>query len=220
MQKTLVVTIDGPVASGKSSVSRGVARALGWSWLSTGAFYRGLAYVATAKKMDLHDEAAMVKLALSPEWKVQMAEDQTRVLHNGQDVTANIYREEVGAAASLISHYPKVRQSLLQAQRDCANNIKGLVAEGRDCGTIVFPQAQVKIYLTARSENRAHRRAMEEGKSFEETRAAQMARDSQDSSRQAAPLQIPEHAHVVDTSDMGLEAVVEHVLAIVQSKLG
>lgn len=214
-----IVTIDGPLASGKSSVSREVARRLGCKWLSTGAFYRGLAYVAQQKRVLLSDVNALKALAGSGEWSVQMDEDRTRVTLDGKDVTDFIYREEVGTAASQISQYPEVRASLLEAQRNCAVGLVGLVAEGRDCGTVVFPQAHVKIYLTARSEDRAARRAKEQGLSLAETQAAQKQRDLQDSSRVAAPLQVPENAYVVDTSEMNLEQVVDKVVGLVRQEL-
>lgn len=214
-----VVTIDGPAASGKSSVSRGLAQKMGWKWVSTGAFYRGLACIAGLTKAPIEDEEALVRLAESKEWKVVLGEQRTQVFYGKKDVTDQVYTEETGSIASKISHYPKVRKSLLQAQRDCAVGVPGLVAEGRDCGTVVFPQAPVKIFLTAHSENRAVRRAKEEGKSVEETQKAQIIRDRQDSTRQAAPLQVPEGAVVVDTSEMGLNEVIAHVVAIVKKAI-
>ncbi|MCB0408020.1 MAG: (d)CMP kinase [Bdellovibrionales bacterium] len=214
-----VVTIDGPAASGKSSVSRELAREMGWRWVSTGAFYRGLAYVAQATGVDIGSEEALSRLAHSSIWEVQLGEDRTKVFLNGNDVTENIYREEVGTAASQLSLYPKVRASLLAAQRACANASSWLVAEGRDCGTVVFPEAPLKIYLTARSEARAQRRAAEEGSSLEEMQRVQAERDKQDTTRKAAPLQIPENAHVIDTSSMELNEVVDAVKALVETSL-
>lgn len=214
-----VVTIDGPAASGKSSVSRGLAQKMGWKWVSTGAFYRGLACVAQDIGVSIEDEAALVALAESKDWKVVLGAERTQVFYGKKDMTDQVYTEETGSAASKISHYPLVRKSLLQAQRDCAIGVAGLVAEGRDCGTVVFPGAPVKIFLTAHSDNRAVRRAKEEGKSVEETQKAQQIRDRQDSTRQAAPLQIPDGAVVVDTSEMGLNQVIDHVVAIVKKTL-
>ncbi len=210
-ERTFVVTIDGPSASGKSSVSREIARRHGWKWVSTGAFYRGLAVVARIKNISFSDEAGLVALAESPEWEVRLGEERTLVLHQGKDVTGQVYREDVGADASIISQIPKVRQSLLEAQRRCADGVSGLVAEGRDCGTVVFPDAQLKIYLTAHSENRIQRRALEEGQTKDQLRDAQTKRDRQDSTRASAPLQIPRNAHVIDTSEMDLAAVIDLV---------
>lgn len=212
-----VVTIDGPAASGKSSVSREVAKSMGWKWVSTGAFYRGLAFVAQHSGANFKSEDDLASLATSQVWGVDLAEERTKVFYKNQDVTDAIYKEDVGTAASQLSLYPKVRSSLLAAQRSCAKSDQWLVAEGRDCGTVVFPEAAVKIYLTAESEARAQRRAVEEGRSFEETQKAQAIRDEQDSTRKAAPLQIPENAHVVDTSHMDLDEVVQVVIEIIKT---
>jgi len=216
---TFVVTIDGPSASGKSSVSRELAHRHGWAWVSTGAFYRGLAYVAGEMGIAPDDEAKLVDLAESDVWDVRMDRWRTIVIFKDNDVTDQIYREDVGSAASTLSQLPKVRASLLQAQRDCAFGVPALVAEGRDCGTVVFPSAQVKIYLTAHSESRADRRAKEEGRSVDEIRAATTRRDHQDTTRTSAPLQIPVNAELVDTTNMDLPAVVEYVDQIVRAKL-
>jgi cytidylate kinase len=206
-----VITIDGPAASGKTSVSRELARRLGWKWVSTGAFYRGLAFVAHSLNTNLVDENALAELALSQKWRVEMSTDNTRVFLADKDVTDHIFQENVGEIASRISHFPKVREALLIPQRDCGKKVRGLVAEGRDCGTVVFPDAQVKFYLTARQENRAERRAKDLGLSVEATVKSQAQRDQQDSSRKAAPLQIPESAFVVDTTELNFQQVVDLV---------
>jgi cytidylate kinase len=215
-----VVTIDGPAASGKSSVARALAGHFGWDWLSTGAFYRALAVVAKIQGVDLRDGPKLADLARSASWRVCMAEARTRAFLGDQEITDRIYGEAIGADASLLSHHSEVRQALLAAQRACAEAGKGLVAEGRDCGTVVFPQAQVKIYLTARSESRAERRALEQGLSVAETKAAQVVRDQQDSERKAAPLQVPEGAHLIDTSELSLAQVVAKVIDLVAKRLG
>lgn len=206
-----VITIDGPAASGKSSVSRELARILGWKWVSTGAFYRGLAYVAMKENVDSKDTAKLVQLAAAKIWNVRLDDDQTRVFWRNQDVTAEILSEENGSRASQLSQIPEVRKALLQNQRDCAANVTGLVAEGRDCGTVVFPAALLKIYLTASQEERAARRAREQGLSFADTHSQQKERDHADSSRAAAPLQIPLHARVVDSNGLQLKDVVERI---------
>lgn len=216
-QSPFIVTIDGPAASGKSSVSREVAKRSQWAWVSTGAFYRGLAYIAHTLKTDTTNEADIVKLANSSNWSVEMTADQTCVMMNGQDVTDQIGREEYGSLASKISSFPKVRAALLDAQRQCARGVSGLVAEGRDCGTVVFPNAQVKIFLTARAEDRAARRALEQGQDLSELINEQQKRDAQDANRKAAPLQAPQDAHVIDTTNLSFEDVVEEVMARVAS---
>lgn len=207
-----VVTIDGPSASGKTSVSRELARRLGWQWVSTGAFYRGLALAALRLKINLDDEEALVRLSLDTQaWTVVMGDEETKVLFQGQDVTSQIQAEEIGSVASKISHFPKVRSSLLLPQRNCQAITAGLVAEGRDCGTVVFPSADAKVYLTARQEDRAERRAKEQGLSTEATVEAQKQRDLQDSTRKAAPLSVPDEALVVDTTHLNFEETVAAV---------
>ncbi len=219
MSEIPVVTIDGPAASGKSSVSRELAKRLGWSWVSTGAFYRGLAFVAYKLQVDMHNPAKILALVDSPDWTVEMNVEKTRVKFLGLDVTDEISKEEVGNYASVISQYPEVRSALLKAQRRCVQNVKGLVAEGRDCGTVVFPTAHVKIFLTARAEDRAARRAKEQGKDVKETRDAQKLRDSQDATRKAAPMAAAADSYQVDTSEMDLVEVVSTVESLVRKKL-
>jgi cytidylate kinase len=214
-----VITIDGPSASGKSSVSRELARKLGWKWVSTGAFYRGLAFVALQEKIAYDQTQKLVDLTRSPIWQVKMEDDQTRVFYKKVDVTSQILAEDNADRASQVSRIPEVRTALLQNQRDCAAGVPGLVAEGRDCGTIVFPKALLKIYLTASQEERALRRAREQGLNLESTQNQQQKRDHQDSSRTAAPLTIPPDARVVDSGGMDLKAVVEHIYSWAQEAL-
>lgn len=215
-----MITIDGPAASGKSSVSRELAKRLGWKWVSTGAFYRGLAYVAQQKSLNLDDIAALVALAGSDEWAVRPRVETTEVHYQGEDVTDRLNGEQVGAIASRISQIPEVRAALLEAQRRCASGSVGLIAEGRDCGTVVFPKAVVKVFLTASSERRAERRAAEQGEEAARVAAAQKLRDAQDSQRKVAPMAIPENALVVDTSTLNLEQVVDEVEKHARACLG
>lgn len=217
---SLVITIDGPAASGKSSASRELARRLGFRWVSTGAFYRGLAFLARERQADLTDEARLVALANSDEWEVRLGSERTEVLVGGRDVTDQINAEEVGSIASRISNLPDVREALLGAQRDCATKGNGLVAEGRDCGTVVFPGADVKVYLTASSENRAARRAAEQGIDKDEVAEAQKQRDQQDSTRRTAPLMVPQNAFVLDTTALDLQGVVNSIESHVREVLG
>jgi cytidylate kinase len=219
MEMGRVITIDGPAASGKTSVSRELARRLGWSWVSTGAFYRGLAYTAKRLNLNLDDESQLSELSRSDSWKVEMTESRTRVLFGDEDVTDHITHEDIGSIASKISHFPQVRESLLEGQRDCRERTEGLVAEGRDCGTVVFPDAEIKIFLTARSENRAERRAKELGLEKEEMAKAQQIRDQQDSTRKTAPLSVPESALVVDTTEMSFHEVVQIIEDFVKARI-
>lgn len=215
-----MITIDGPAASGKSSVSRGLAKLFSIPWVSTGAFYRGLAYVAIQTNVNLEDKEALTELAMSNVWKVVMAQEKTQVWFKDQDVTDFIFKEDVGNVASKISHYPEVRSSLLDHQRQCAFMERGLVAEGRDCGTVVFPQAEVKVYLTASSEHRAQRRAQELGLDQKELAVQQKQRDEQDSTRKVAPLQVPKDALVVDTTQMSLNDAIDQIYQFAKEKIG
>jgi CMP/dCMP kinase len=199
-----VITIDGPAASGKSSVSREVARRLGWPWVSTGAFYRGLALVALREGVNEDDVPGLVALGLSNSWRVEMQSSQTRVFHLGEDITDDALSESNGTRASQISRIPEVRQALLQAQRACTQLGPGLIAEGRDCGSVVFPEAFLKVFLTASQEVRAHRRALEKGSD---------QRDARDASRAAAPMQVPQGAKVLDSNTMTLHEVSDQVEA-------
>lgn len=207
----MVITIDGPAASGKTSVSRELSKILGCPWVSTGAFYRGLAFAAKQLDMDLNDPEKLSELANDKIWKIELTAERTKAFFKNEDVTEKIAQEDVGNLASKISQYPEVRQSLLDLQRECAVENLCLIAEGRDCGTIVFPHAEAKIYLTANSENRAQRRAEEQGQDQQAIAELQKQRDSQDSNRKIAPLQIPQDALVVDTTKLDLKAVVETI---------
>lgn len=214
-----VITIDGPAASGKSSLSRELSKKLGCPWVSTGAFYRGLGYAALQLNTDLTDPIALSELCSSNVWEVRLAFDRTQVYFKNENVTDQIGQEAVGNVASKISHYPEVRQSLLDHQRNCAIINDGLIAEGRDCGTVVFPHAEVKFYVTADSENRAQRRAQELGMDEKTLVQQQQIRDKQDSTRKVAPLSVPADAIVIDTTAMDLDAVVAAAEKHVRSKI-
>lgn len=216
--KAFVITIDGPAASGKSSVSRELSKRLSCPWVSTGSFYRGLAYVAVKMNFDLKDERKLAELAVSDIWSVHLGAERTHVFFRGQDVTTEAHQEQTGNAASQISQYPMVRKMLLEPQRRVQSHC-GLVAEGRDCGSVVYPYADLKIYLTADSEHRAKRRAEEQGMSLVDVQKAQKTRDHQDLSRKSAPLQVAEGAHVVDTSHLTLLEVVDYVEGLARSFL-
>lgn len=215
----MVITIDGPAASGKSSVSRELAKQFNGKWLSTGAFYRGLGYAAKKEGVDSADESALADLALSSIWSVEMLSENTQILYRGQDVTKEAQSQEAGMMASEVSKFPLVRANLLQAQRECANNTKLLVAEGRDCGSVVFPSAQIKIYLTASSQERAQRRAKQFGLNESKVHQEQELRDKQDSERKSAPLQIPEDAHVINSGNLQLDEVIHQAVEIVRKNL-
>lgn len=218
MSTLKLITIDGPSASGKSSVSRMLAKKLGWPWVSTGAFYRGLALASIKKRVASDNEVGLLELVSDPIWKVQMEAQDTHVFFDGQDVTPEIAGEEVGAVASTVSQIPTVRQALLERQRRCFQEDRGLVAEGRDCGTVVFPQATAKIYLTASPAQRALRRSEEDTGDLETTLELQKQRDARDSERKVAPLQVADGALQVDSSYLSLEETVIEVLKYAKSQ--
>ncbi len=207
-----LITIDGPSASGKSSVSRLLAERLNWNWVSTGAFYRGLALIALEKEIASNNETELLALAESNEWSVKMTLSETQVFLNLQDRTSDIFGEKVGAMASAISQISSVRKALLERQRSCYVEAKGLVAEGRDCGTVVFPGAPVKIYLTASPALRAQRRSDEDSHTQEETLEMQKIRDAQDSQRKVAPLKKADGALHIDSTYLSLDEVVDEIL--------
>lgn len=206
-----IITIDGPSASGKSSVSREVARKLGWSWISTGAFYRALGHIAELNSIPQDDEEALVKALEETDWEIRPQHVQTDVYINGELCPAEeIYSVENGTRASNVSKFQKVRDAVLKAQRD-AYKLPGLIAEGRDCGSVIFPNAPLKVFLNASESARSGRRAKEAGEKVEKVSEALKIRDEQDSSRKAAPLAVPEGAWELDSSNMSLEEVAEKV---------
>jgi cytidylate kinase len=213
----VVITVDGPAASGKTSVSRDLAKEFNWKWVSTGMFYRGLAYVALQEKTSFEDPVALAKLADSSIWSVEMSPAETYVIYKNHKLTEEISQEEIGMHASQISQYPEVRKALLAAQRACARPEYVLVAEGRDCGTVVFPGAALKVYLTAHADSRALRRSLEKSENFQELKDLQRKRDQTDKQRTHAPLQIPEGAHVIDTSTMGQREVVLKIIDLIKA---
>ena len=212
MNSAPLITIDGPSASGKSSVSRLVAKNLGCPWVSTGAFYRGLSLAALDRGLGVGDEKSLVELARSEEWKIEMTPQDTLVFISAKDRSSEISGEEVGALASGISQISDVRSALLDRQRRCYDPKIGLVAEGRDCGTVVFPHAETKIYLTASPALRALRRSEEEETTQEKTLEMQKLRDQQDTQRKVAPLKQADGALQIDSSFLSLEEVVQEVL--------
>jgi cytidylate kinase len=209
-----VIAIDGPSASGKGTVAQGVARALGFHYLNSGALYRTVALAALEGGADLDDESRLSDIALN--LRAEFNGDQVRL--GGRDVTDAIIGEAVSVAASRIAAYPGVRKALLTRQR-AFRNPPGLVADGRDMGSVVFPDAALKIFLTASLEARAARRykqLMEKG--MDATMAALLQdirdRDQRDTMRATAPLQKSANAVLLDTTELSAADAIAQVLAL------
>ena len=204
-----IITVDGPAASGKSSLSQALAGKLRWKWLSTGVFYRGLAFMALTKKQT--DHGAIVHLLKTEAWSVRLHKKHTCFIYEGEDITPEVYTEEVDSLASTLAGVPLIRKVLLPFQRDCLKGCGlGLVAEGRDCGTVVFPTARLKIYLTAPPAVRAKRRAHQRGSlPLGDVMILQNKRDEQDTRRSLSPLCPPEGAFIMDTGALALEEMVQ-----------
>jgi cytidylate kinase len=207
-----VITIDGPTASGKGTVAQRVASALGWGVLDSGALYRLTALAVQQQAIDPENEAAVAEAGATLD--VQFRSNQ--ILLGGQDVSEVIRQEHVGNLASRLAPNPKLRAALLSRQR-AFRLAPGLVADGRDMGTIVFPDAQVKIFLIADVQARAQRRAkqlIEKGISanLEDLLADMRARDARDTQRSVAPLIAAKDAHVVDSSTLTIDQTVQSIL--------
>lgn len=215
----LIVTLDGPAGSGKSTVARRLAQCLGLEFLDTGAMYRGL----TARSIDTGCEP--VDVAASAVIAFDWSTDPPRLLVNGVDVTDRLRDADVSELVSPQSAIPRVRQVMVKAQQQIGREHPRLVTEGRDQGSVVFPDAQVKFYLDAHLPERARRRAeqiRETGRGADQVQIEQdlQTRDHRDSTRADGPLVCAEDALRVDTTDMTLDEVVEHLEQIVRQQMG
>ncbi len=208
-----LIAIDGPSASGKGTVSNLVAQALGWEVLDSGALYRISAYAVQNKEINPEDEAAVA--AIVPHLDIQFKDGEVWV--DGVEVSNILRLETTGKMASKIATYPALRQALLDRQRNFIHGVVGLVADGRDMGTVVFPQAPLKIFLVADVNERANRRykqLMDKGiaANYDDILTDLQRRDDQDMNRAAAPLKPADDAVVIDSSHMGIQEVVDSIL--------
>jgi cytidylate kinase len=218
----MIVAIDGPAASGKSTVARALARRLGMGYLDTGAMYRSVAWLALRRGVALDDEEGLARLAT--EHPVTLTGEPGSGLSvvsvDGADVTSAIRTPEIDSAVSTVARVPSLRRLMVDAQRSAAST-GDYVVEGRDIGTVVFPDADVKAFITASPEERARRRAADERAAGltpneEDTQARLEARDHKDSSRQASPLMTADDAFLIDTTGMSVEQVVDTIVQMVE----
>ncbi|ASM49893.1 cytidylate kinase [Pseudoalteromonas espejiana DSM 9414] len=216
-----VITVDGPSGSGKGTVCRLLADKLGWDVLDSGAIYRVLSLAALHHQIALDNEEALVPLAanLDVQFLVDSQTNAGKVILEGEDVTTTIRNEEVGAAASKVAALPRVREALLRRQRAFRTE-NGLIADGRDMGTVVFQDAPLKIYLTASAEERARRRFVELNERGHDVTLSGLlqdiqARDERDMNRAVAPLVPADDAIEIDTSELNAQQVFDKVITLV-----
>lgn len=216
-----VITVDGPSGSGKGTVCRLLADKLGWDVLDSGAIYRVLSLAALHHQIALDNEEALVPLAanLDVQFLVDSQTNAGKVILEGEDVTSTIRNEEVGAAASKVAALPRVREALLRRQRAFKTE-RGLIADGRDMGTVVFQDAPLKIYLTASAQERARRRYVElNERGLDVTLSGLIqdiqARDERDMNRTVAPLVPADDAIEIDTSELNAQQVFDKVITLV-----
>lgn len=214
-----VLTIDGPSGSGKGTLAQQMAQRLGWHYLDSGAIYRVLAQAALKHQIDLTDETALVSIAGQLDVQFVLKDEQLQVVLEGEDVSLLIRSEQAGNAASKVAAFPAVRAALLQRQRDFRQP-PGLVTDGRDMGTVVFPDAAFKVFLTASAEVRAERRykqLKEKGidSNLSDLVAEISERDERDTQREVAPLRPADDAVILDSTQLGIEAVLEKVSALI-----
>lgn len=219
------IAIDGPSGAGKSSLARAAAAQFGFIYVDTGAIYRTVGLAAYRRGLDRHDENAVK--AMLPELKIEMRYNEAgeqRMFLNGDDVSAEIREPEISICASDVSALPTVRAFLLEMQRHMARE-HSVIMDGRDIGTVVLPQAELKIFLTASAKARAARRLLELRRkgiesSFEEVLRDIEYRDEQDTARAAAPLKKADDAVLVDTSDIDFEQSLARLCGIIEKRLG
>jgi cytidylate kinase len=209
----MVIAIDGPAGAGKSTVARGVADALGFTYLDSGAMYRSVALAALRADPDLEDGDALAELARG----LDIQFEDGRVSLDGEDVSGAIRTPEVTAAASRVSVHPGVREAMVSRQRALIDSGR-YVAEGRDIGTVVSPDAPLKVYLTASPEERARRRAAQTGADPADVLAAQIERDARDQERVLGRLRQAGDAVALDTTGLDVDQVIAQVVALARER--
>ena len=223
--KPLIIAIDGPSGAGKSTLGRRLARELGLLYVDTGAMYRAAALAVVEAGASATDADEVARVAAGARIELAGDPDSLRVLLEGRDVSAEIRTEQITRLSSVISAIPAVRRDLVRRQREMGERGRGVVLDGRDIGTVVFPSADVKFFLTAVPEERAKRRfdedhAKEPDLTFQETLTDINTRDARDSTRADSPLRIAEDAVVIDTTDLSVEQVFARMLEVVRERQG
>lgn len=221
--ENIVITVDGPSGAGKGTLCHALADKLGFDFLDSGAIYRILALAALKQQIDFEDETALAELGRRLEVKFVPQGNEVQVILDGENVGDQIRTAQAGQNASKIAIYPKVREALLQRQRDFSSE-KGLIADGRDMGTIVFPHAQIKFFLDASAEERTKRRVkqlQEKGfnANFDEILAEIKERDFRDRNRPIAPLVPAKDAVILDSTHLSIEDVIQQALEHITQKL-
>ncbi len=220
----MIIAIDGPSGAGKSTVGRMLARALDLLYINTGAMYRAVALAVINSGVSTKDAAAVAAIAGQAQIALEGDPDSLQVLLDGRDVSAEIRNEDVTHTSSVISTFPEVRRILVERQRELGAKGNGVVLEGRDIGTVVFPHADIKFYLTAGPEARATRRYEEDrlrerDATYEETLDDINARDRRDSTRADSPLAIAADAIVIDSTELSIEEVFERMMAEIRERV-
>ncbi len=222
MKSNLIIAIDGPSGAGKSTVGRMLAQALNLLYIDTGSMYRAMALAVMESSISHNDDVAVGSLASRVEIDLKGSPDSLKVILGGRDVTEQIRSEEVTDLSSIISTIPEVRRAMVARQREMGR--QGAVLNGRDIGTVVFPEADVKFFLTASSQERAQRRFAEEREqdpqvNLADTLADMTERDRRDSTRVDSPLRRADDAIIIDSTGLSIDEVFEQMMAVVQKKL-
>ena len=224
VQRKPVVAIDGPMGAGKSTVARALAQRLGFGYVDTGAMYRSVALMCARWGVDMQDADAVTRLAQTLRIEFQPAPSGDRVIVNGEDVTDAIREPSVSDGASIVSTIPRVREALVARQRELGRE-GGVVMEGRDIGTVVFPDAEVKVFLNASPEARARRRydelrARGAQVTLEAIMRAQAERDQRDATRAQSPMRAAADAVVIDSTVLSMDQVVDEIVRVVRERTG
>ena len=220
MPRPLIIAIDGPSGAGKSTLGRMLARELGLLYIDTGSMYRAVALAVMEGSVNASDDLAVGSLAGRVAIELRGDPDSLRVILEGRDVTEEIRSEEVTHLSSIISSIPQVRRAMVARQREMGR--RGGVLNGRDIGTVVFPDADLKFFLTASAEERAHRRFIEQQDlpvTLQETLAEMRERDRRDSTRADSPLSIAKDAIIIDSTGLSADQVLQRMVAQVREKL-